>query len=316
MWPTDNPQRKLNKIDNLCYTLKNRKVSLMSKTTKSLILLSDLGLCNRLISMANYAAICEHSGRKLLVYWPLNESVDRTDFTEVFSNGDLIITMPQLWDSFKEKSSRVLPLRFGLTESNNDADLALINKIPKMEEQVLVATLSCYFEPQFMPITRFYSLVRQFLLGLDPVDSIKPAVNDFCEKHEIHPDNPRVLGLHIRRTDRRSSAEISSEAAFADIIQKEINCWKSVKFFLATDSAKIQARLSGLFSENIITWDKKKFRGEQDLTYSKRTTSLHDAVIELYILSRCHHIYGSYGSSFSKVASVLRGIKFHQVGFV
>ena len=104
----------------------------MSKTTKSLILLSDLGLCNRLISMANYAAICEYTGRKLLVYWPLNQAVDRTDFTEVFYNGDLIITMPQLWDSFKEKSSKVLPLRFGLTESNKDADLALINKIPEM----------------------------------------------------------------------------------------------------------------------------------------------------------------------------------------
>ena len=109
----------------------------MAEAAKYRILLSDLGLCNRLISMANHAAICEYTGRKLLVHWPVNQAVDNTDFSEVFTNEDLIISMAKLWDSFKETSSRLLPLRFGLTESNRDSDLALINRIPEMEERIL-----------------------------------------------------------------------------------------------------------------------------------------------------------------------------------
>ena len=274
-----------------------------------LILRTDLGLGNRLMAMANWSAVCTHVGRVLRVIWLPDASVAGASFNELFAS-DLIIDSEAALSLLRTTSRRLLQVDVGISEKRQAQDLELINHIPIFPEQTLLVTMSCYFEPAFMPRTLFYSLTQQFLQALVLEPELLQRVNRFCEEHEIDPSNPRVMGLHIRRTDRPESAQVSSNAAFEEIIRKEICCWSAVRFFLATECQATQEQMLRLFPHNVFVMPK---------TYQEqgiRTTSLQDAVIELYVLSRCHHIYGSYGSSFSKVASILRGIKFHQVGFV
>lgn len=132
-----------------------------------------------------------------------------------------------------------------------------------------------------------------------------------ASRFQIHPDNPKVMGLHIRRTDRIESREISTDDAFRAVIDAELECDPEVRFFLASDCIDTQTRFIEQYGDRLMVRE-KPFDG----THPARPTPLADAVVELFLLARTHYIYGSYASSFSKVASIMRGTKFHQLGFV
>ena len=90
---------------------------------------------------------------------------------------------------------------------------------------------------------------------------------------------------------------MSTNKHFVKVIADEIKCYGSVNF-LATGSIQDQHYFVKLYPNNIILYDKK-----YNLQNRSRSSTLEDAVVELYVLSNTHHIYGYYGSWFSRLAS-------------
>jgi hypothetical protein len=277
--------------------------------SRHLVVSTTFGLCNRLISLANYSVIARHTNRRLRSLWPASPAVCGTEFNQVYRN-DLIISPEELAQISAVQDTARLEIGYGVHGKSGE-DLARINSIPDLEAPLLVVTTSCYFLPDFIGAVEFHTATRAFLLGLEPVPAIRRAVEDFTATHEIHPDNPRVMGVHIRRTDREESIRVSSDLAFRERIDRELDCDPHTRFFLATDCETTLEKFRSRYGDRLIVYPKTF-----DRRHAERPNSLASAVTELHILARTHFIYGSYASSFSKVASILRGTSFYQTGFL
>ncbi|MBK0377763.1 O-fucosyltransferase family protein [Mucilaginibacter segetis] len=73
----------------------------------------------------------------------------------------------------------------------------------------------------------------------------------------------------------------------------------NVQFFLTTDDASVEHTLKEIFKERIISHPKELSR--------QTVLGMQDAVSDIFTLSNTNKILGSYWSSFSEVASFIRG---------
>lgn len=105
----------------------------------------------------------------------------------------------------------------------------------------------------------------------------------------------RCIGLHIRRTDNKNSAQYSPLSLFTAKIEDEIAKDEGVRFFVSTDDESIKAELRQRYGSRILSCEqvgaRYTIKGEQD------------AVVDLFLLARTNKLYGSFWSSFSEVAA-------------
>ena len=109
--------------------------------------------------------------------------------------------------------------------------------------------------------------------------------------------NDKVIGIHIRRTDNEKSVSCSPTELFVQKMNEEIEAMEAVRFFLATDAPKEEALLKERYGNRIMINPKTSLDRNNPI-------AIQEALLDLYSLSRCRRIYGSYYSSFSDVAAV------------
>lgn len=129
--------------------------------------------------------------------------------------------------------------------------------------------------------------------------ALQQQVEAFVAKHNKFSD---VVGLHVRRTDhtnvaKRGAGRYTTDKDFDALIDGES---QTTRFFLATDNAATQQRFAKKY-KNRVFW----LRNIQPRRRQLRQTSLHDAVLDLFLLARCQRVHGSVWSSFSETARVL-----------
>lgn len=78
-------------------------------------------------------------------------------------------------------------------------------------------------------------------------------------------------------------------------MDKELSEDSEVTFFICSDSDSAKKELKSHFGERLIV---SKEKGERN-----NKTGMRGAVVDLFSLSRCHKIIGSYYSSFSEIAA-------------
>lgn len=131
-------------------------------------------------------------------------------------------------------------------------------------------------------------------------DEIKNISREFIKNNFAN----KTIGLHIRRTDHvilaKRKGNFTSDKFFFNIISKELEINPDTKFYLATDNIDTQNIFITKYPNNILIRHKIE---KSDNSW--RNTTLKDAGIDLYILSHCHHIEGSFHSSFSRIAVML-----------
>ncbi len=128
-----------------------------------------------------------------------------------------------------------------------------------------------------------------------PVSRLQQAV------HARLPRLRRAVGVHVRRSDHKDARRLSTSERFIARMQGEIERDASTQFYLATDSAEEEARLVGLFGDRVFTHPKRSLnRGDRE--------AIEDAVIDMYSLSNCRRILGSFGSSFTEAAGKIGGV--------
>ena len=144
----------------------------------------------------------------------------------------------------------------------------------------------------------------EFVRKLKPKQQLLQKIEEFRQQHWTDD----IIGLHIRRTDllnhlkyKKLDSNFSSDEMFISAIEKEISQGCS-RFFLATDNEETQKLIYHHFPDQIISYC-QTFNSEH-----KRQTTLENALIDLYLLSSCQKIIGSYYSSFSNYAADLGNI--------
>jgi hypothetical protein len=132
---------------------------------------------------------------------------------------------------------------------------------------------------------------------LKPVKEITEEVERNCERLQAQ----HVVGIHIRRTDHVISIEKSPTSLFVDKMQEEIEQYADTRFFLATDSNDVKEELKSVFGSRIVTPESAARRCDID--------GIRGGLTDMYTLAATSKIYGSLGSTFSKMASRIGGVE-------
>lgn len=268
------------------------------------------GLCNRMRSIASAVSLSKHLSRELEVIWLINRSLG-CPFNQLFKplpsirviqskkltnhlyqDRDYVLAMS------KDKCIRLMLLSSSrlyknlmyddVIDSIEMADISpadLTSKVAKSRRPLLITNREFYKD--FKPNS--YDFFR-------PIDELERQI-----KERIAGFNEYTIAIHIRRGDHKKSILNSPSSLFETVVSNEIDINSKVNFYVASDSVKDKQYLSDRFGSRIIA----DFRE----TSRYNSQGLQAALIDLYSLSRCCKIYGSYWSSFSRVAADISGIE-------
>jgi len=109
-----------------------------------------------------------------------------------------------------------------------------------------------------------------------------------------------IIGVHIRRTDHNIAIKISPLFLFENILEKEFDENPNTRAYIASDDLEIINHFKENYKNKVVFISKVFGRDTKE--------GIVDGLIELYLLSKTKKIYGSYWSSYSKVAGRLSGI--------
>lgn len=251
---------------------------------KTLIVQPSGGLCNRMRTIVGAASLASITGHKLVVVWT-------SDITLNARFKDLFEPLP-----FKTIDVKLPSIRLSLIWNWYHRFLGYMNL---SEEWVLENTRNKPLESWLPKLAdrNVYMYSGQDVIRTGDYSIFK--INHGLSTTEI---GNNVIGIHIRRTDNEMSKQFSPTSLFIDEIAKEIELDPDIKFYLATDDPKEEEIFKEKFGDKIIVYKKTSLDRNDPL-------AIRDAVIDLYNLSRCKKIYGSYYSSFSDVAAYWGGIE-------
>jgi len=169
-----------------------------------------------------------------------------------------------------------------------------------------------------------HQLATQFLV---PCLRARKIISEFADFDLTHS-----VGVHIRYTDNLYSlpqvasfdcANQSQPEGFEHFIKTYLLQNPSTLFFLSTDSESIDQYMKSLFKKNLIVynkayrdWQKTGFLPRKlkfQKVFARRPSTILDALIEMFLLSKCPVICGTYFSSFSKFAAFLGRSEYYEV---
>jgi hypothetical protein len=161
------------------------------------------------------------------------------------------------------------------------------------------------FLQEYMSYETFWQHFLCFTRRLKIKADLQEIIDEFVSQYW----QPGIVGLHLRRTDhikmfsKRTSVApyLSTNEKFFQAIDREITQGTG-NFFLATDDWETRKIFESRFVGKTIAYN-----GQFD-TSVFRQTSVQDALIDLYLLSKTRKIVGSYYSSFSEFASYVGNI--------
>lgn len=272
------------------------------KTHKTLFIYPDAGLGNRLNCIYSGLYWQRRLGMKMKILWEV-------DLACCINYEKLFLPLPDV----EIKTVYTLPVR-GRKGIRSLVDKQVIRYIQKKysyltSEEICelfsgggeAAIEKMLLEPEKRCIKAFSAFADwQHIAGvadcLKPVERIRERVDAIMTPYQ----RKTVIGIHIRRTDHVKAIKNSPVSAFVDQMQQLRRECPDVCFYLATDDKEVEGMLAQEFL--LIrhhTFSQEKTRNTE--------AGMMDAYVDMLCLSKCDRIYGSFGSTFSKMAAVIGG---------
>ena len=256
--------------------------------TNFVISTSQGGLSNRIKCLMSSMKIADKTNRKLLLFWPKDKSCN-CNFKDLFENKIKEISKEDLRKIIITKKYEIY--QDSLKNFKNKKEFILIDNarfIGFSEKDIL-------FRFNELP-KEIKDSIFKHLKNIKIKENILKKVDGFLSKF-----NKEVIGIHIRKGDfkilKNDIGKISNEDLFIEKMKKELEENSKTNFFLATEDEETEKKFKGIFKSKIITYPKKtKERGEEGAVI--------EALIELLLLSKTKKIYGTFGSTFSELASL------------
>lgn len=256
---------------------------------KNIICIPQGGLCNRMRAIASVVELSKHYAiaPKIVIIWIQSEELN-APFQSLFEPFDatilniksnfftvhLIGLFLKLWKSFRGKIITLPP------------DIFTEDWLYSQVNQNLVV----YTASKIIPFAKFDFFV--------PSSLVRNSINKQIGREYV--------GVHIRRTDNIQSILNSPTELFVQQIENEICKDDSVKVYLATDDPNEENILRNKFGNRIVTYIKRSLDRNCEM-------AIVDAVVDLFHLSQCKCILGSYYSSFSETAAEWGNVEYNQI---
>lgn len=136
------------------------------------------------------------------------------------------------------------------------------------------------------------------LSDYDRLEFFMPKDHLLSKAESILGHSENIVGVHIRRSDHQLATTRSTDDLFDRIIFSEISSGNYV--YLSSDDVNVKRNFKDKYGDRIIIYDNA-------VIDRKSSAGMQDAVIEMLCLALCKKIYGSFGSTFSNVASYIYG---------
>lgn len=256
------------------------------------------GLANRMRTIMSALALSKTTNRDLEVIWHKDDGLN-AEFSDLFIEDNLPFIVRKVSD-FRFYALHSVPrkknLYFTVLTALFDPDKRIFHtesNLTEFSNQKLLDTIedsgqdfviSSGFE--FYPYD--YSELKRIF---------QPSLKVIKRKEELCSSKDNLIGLHIRRTDNKTSIDRSPVSLFEIAINKEKFRYPDMMFYVASDDQTIKEYFKQKFYTNIIY--------NPEIASRNTKEGMIDACAELFILSETKKIYGSYWSSFSEMAFYL-----------
>jgi hypothetical protein len=267
------------------------------------------GLCNRMRAINSALALAKQTGHRLHVIWEENKWLN-------CAYSRLFIPYPDF---------SVSSLRINLLYNTAFAGAY---GFPRKQYHAWLNRFmfsKCYFDncreddtpPQSIQAAEIAAFSNRKKIYISTGHAFFPSGEDFKQFTPVKNLAGKIenlmnrfgntpVGLHIRRTDHAEAIEQSTDEMFEQVMREELQQHAGTQFFLATDSPQSETHFQRLFGSAVHRAEAK--------TFGRNTpAAIEDAVVDLYLLSRCSKIYASFQSSFSETAAVIGKSLLHVV---
>jgi len=297
---------------------------------KILIIKGKGGLGNRMLSAVTGLIYADLSGRKPIIDWrdgvysrpgensypilfdsPLSDSLEGHEISnsivpEIWRGqlGESPSSMIEKYDRNRHSSMTIYrKYCVPLSRLHHPEDVAVFwSYLPKMPRLAQHLRRDTRFSGRSVEAI-FQAYLNKYFL---PNSRIRLEVEKFCDELR----RPRI-GIHIRYTDRKVSLR-----KIEDAIRRRLDRTPNAILFLATDSIRAQERIMGCF-ENVhvvpkfLSSNNSQLHGKEDVGFDK-IFEAENALIDMYLLSRCDYLIYSKNSTFSVCSALLGGLSREQ----
>lgn len=250
------------------------------------------GLCNRMRVINSAYILAQKKNCKLVVLWKMCEELN-CPFEELFLLPEELVVY-----NFKSNFNlKKLFHQFTCKQRFQNSDIEQHKTDGILHEDFLNSLgTSVYISTweHFYPAKDYHLFV--------PTAILQDKVEKIVKKLGSHG-----VGVHIRRTDNTWAIANSKSDDFSAAIGEELSKFPEAKFYLATDDAKEEERLRKEFGDAIVTNTGKTLARDS-------VQGMHDALIDLFCLSKTTKIFGSFYSSFTDIAADMNHIEKIVVG--
>ena len=253
------------------------------------------GLANRMRATLSALQLSYDKKINIKIFWVKDSSLN-CEWRKLFLKHPNIFDCPFV--SFRLFNYLVRILRFlhleslcRIFHSNDDSEFQEYVKTEISNHKLTIASSYSEFYQGSVPDFRdVFVLVPELKTRIDAIVSQWPS---------------NTIGIHIRRGDNQWAIEHSPIQLFEEYVNKEIEKDNHVKFYVASDDLSCIEYFKEKFGNCIITACGEKTRNT--------VSGIQQAIVELFALSSCKYIIGSYYSSFSEMAAKLGGISLFTV---
>ncbi|MCH5225345.1 MAG: hypothetical protein J1D77_05065 [Muribaculaceae bacterium] len=255
------------------------------------------GLANRMRAIASAYALCKATNRNLKIIWQRNGELNAS-FSDLFkADGlvDIVEINPILFQFYYEsprKKNLFLPQILHLFSGRHWIYFINEKNAFMTEDYFLEVAQKEIKHINVMTCYPFYDRFDQEIVN----KLFQPSLKVEKRIKEILKNAVPDIAIQIRRTDHTWAIENSPTSMFEKFMEKEISNNPDITIFLATDDQEIKNLFKAKYGKNIIFNPIKASRDN--------TEGMIDGAAELFIMSRCKKIYGSYNSSYSFFASL------------
>ncbi len=269
------------------------------------------GLCNRMLAIDSALLLCEEIDHDLTIHWVKNHYLNAS-YRELFQPLESLkvkihiqeTTKKEFLHSDRELAKHKQLIYNGLLKVYQRAYFRKV--IQSLEVEALLKSgydfrnLRSHSSILISSFHRFFG--DQITSGrFLPEASLQQQVTDITRGFSGH-----MVGIHIRRGDHKRSILRSPTSLFITRMHEELIQNPEARFYLASDSTDEKRTLKAEFEDRLIMLD--------DQTGDRNSSEgMKRAVIDLYCLAGTTKIYGSFYSTFSKVASELKRIPFEEL---
>ena len=286
--------------------------SFFNKYSKKYLIQPDAGLGNRLYCMYSALYYSIQTKRPFDIIW-LRETCCNVRYDELFDMsgfiyGENVIYKPKIITTYHLGYKNRYSLVSVLSDiymiyikhkyhyyTSEDTRALFFSEGPEKIKKVISddADICIKANGNFIDMDEYKDIVHM----IKPSKKIEKIVEEIMSPY----GGKKVCGVHIRRTDNKVSIDNSPLEMFREKMRLEVIDNPDTAFYLASDDEEVIKDFSLEF--NLIP-----HKHLSDKISRSSSNGMIDAYVDMLCLSRCDLIYGSYGSSFSDLASLIGSV--------